>query len=385
MAAKRTPKRTLAQIVSSRTLAKRFFTPLAKALKQSLEEEKDKSWFPKFPMLAHLLTLLCFQVGPFRSLRAVVEHFSTQAPKEAVSLTLKRSTLSDANNSARRLQVLRAVFSSLLHEARGQLPGKLRKFTRLAALDSTVLWCVPSAQWAEYRKKVRACKAHVLLELASAIPGHFILSPARHHDRRYFPHFLHPGWTYIVDRAYNDYKVFAQMIAQGIFLVTRMKSNASYVILKSQKLKPAHRQKGVLQDLILRLGQGATEMNQELRLVIFRDDKGKVFHFLTNRFDLSPLSIAELYQARWAIEVFFKWLKRTLKMEKFIARSEVAAEIHILMTLITDLLLKLLAGLAAGARHIPVRTLRFIQDHLHHPVTAPMLQRIHDSLETQLC
>ena len=119
--------------------------------------------------------------------------------------------------------------------------------------------------------------------------------------------------------------------------------------------------------------------------MIFRDHKGKVFHFLTNRFDLSPLSIAELYQARWAIEVFFKWLKRTLKMEKFIARSEVAAEIHILMTLITDLLLKLLAGLAAGARHIPVRTLRFIQDHLHQPVTAPMLQRIHDSLETQLC
>ena len=38
-----------------------------------------------------------------------------------------------------------------------------------------------------------------------------------------------------------------------------------------------------------------------------------------------------------------------------------------------------------GARHIPVRTLRFIQDHLHHPVTAPMLQRIHDSLQTQLC
>jgi hypothetical protein len=37
-----------------------------------------------------------------------------------------------------------------------------------------------------------------------------------------------PGTIVVYDRGYNDYGLFAQWTAQGVFFVTRMKDNARY-------------------------------------------------------------------------------------------------------------------------------------------------------------
>jgi hypothetical protein len=96
-------------------------------------------------------------------------------------------------------------------------------------------------------------------------------------------------------------------------------------------------------------------------------DTTDIYHFLTNRFDLSAL-----YRARWGIEIFFKWLKRTLRMERPLGRSAEAYEIHALKALIADILLKLLCGLPAYKRHISVAVLRLIRENLFsRPNTSP--------------
>ena len=192
----------------------------------------------------------------------------------------------------------------------------------------------------------------------------------------FFLPFLEKGWTYIVDRAYNDYKIFDLMNRMKIFFVTRLKSNATYEILQKRPIKRKHRKKGVLGDYIITLGCGYTQMETELRLVLFQSDEGKLFHFLTNRLDLSPLTIAQLYQARWAIEKFFKWLKRTLSMERSLGRSEVGMEIHVLIVLITDVLLKIIAGLPRRYQHIPVRILRILRENLFTRCTVPLILTI---------
>ena len=377
--------RRLNHIISSGTLAKRFLRPLEKTLLQCLPLEKDKSWFPKLPMLGYFIVMVQFQIGLFSSLRSLVEHVGFQVNSLTSGFPVKLSTLSDALNSRRRLRVVRQIFSGLVLQAQRQLPKSFRNFTRLAALDSTILTCVASAKWATYRKKVNAVKGHLLFDLAQSIPSKLILSVAKHHDRKYFRQFLETGWTYIIDRAYNDYQVFADMIAEGIFFVIKKKSNAVYSVLKKNKVKRAHKKKGILQDLTILLGTYPKQMAEPVRLIIFEDEDGIVHHFLTNRFDLTPVSIADLYHARWSIEIFFKWLKRTLRAQPLLARSMEAAEIQILMALITDLLLKLLCQLPAFARHIPVRTLRLIRQCLQQTVTPPLLQKIQLSLETNLC
>jgi hypothetical protein len=113
-----------------------------------------------------------------------------------------------------------------------------------------------------------------------------------------------------------------------------------------------------------------------VRWVRFRAEDGNVYDYITNRFELSPLTIAQLYEARWAIEKFFKWLKRTLRMERGLGRSEVGYEIHVLMTLIVDILLKIFAGLPPRADHVSVRVLRIISECLFARVNKSLKQTI---------
>lgn len=377
MARFRNDNRKLQHIVRSRNLLRKILAPLELAVRQVISIEKEKSWFPQFPVLAHLLCGIYFHLAQYRSLRELLTVLNVKLQDGLLhGFRLKRSTVSDANNSPRRLKIIRRVFAQLVGQAAMVSPGSQKKFARLAALDSTLLHCVPSATWASFRKKVNACKAHVLLDLASAIPKKLILSVGRLHDRKAFLDFLEPGWTYIVDRAYNDYNVFELMCRAGIYFVTRLKTNAKFEILKRRSVKRNAKKKGVLTDWEVRLGTGRTEMEATLRVVRFRAEDGKVYHFLTNRFDLSPLTVAQLYHARWAIEKFFKWLKRSLRMERGLARSEVGMEIHVLMTLITDILLKMIAGLQKGFQHIPVRALRIIHEKLFTRYSKRLLRRL---------
>ena len=105
-------------------------------------------------------------------------------------------------------------------------------------------------------------------------------------------------------------------------------------------------------------------MATEVRGVRFLADDGHVYDYIANRFDLSPVTIAQLYYARWAIEEFFKWLKRTLRMERSLGRSAVANEIHALTALIVDILLKILVGLPPQTGHLSVDVLRVISEYL---------------------
>jgi len=55
--------------------------------------------------------------------------------------------------------------------------------------------------------------------------------------------------------------------------------------------------------------------------------------FLTNDFELSALTIVQIYKARWQIEIFFKWNKQHLKIKSFLgtSKNDVLSQIWIAM------------------------------------------------------
>ena len=62
----------------------------------------------------------------------------------------------------------------------------------------------------------------------------------------------------------------------------------------------------------------------------YRDpESGKAFIFLTNNFDLPPLTIAQLYKSRWRVELFFKWVKQNLKIKHFFGTSDNAVKTQV--------------------------------------------------------
>lgn len=348
------------------SLLRRFINPLRDAISKSLEKEQARSWFPVLSMLPMIVCGLLYHLFGLSSMRAAFE--KTNYLKLPSVGKISRSTYSDAINSPLRLRVLRQVFQHLLLSFAHQLPAKFSKFRHLAAIDSTILHCAPSDLWAKYRKAVNACKAHLCFDISKGIPHTFVLSAARIHDSKYFECFLKKGWTYVVDRAYNVYSLFDDMIELGIFFVTRLKVDAVYRIVETKRVKRKHKKRGIISDQIIRLGAGTAEMVNNLRLVTFLSEEGKVLHFLTNRFDLEPTSVAAMYRARWAIELFIKFFKRTLRGVRLIGRSEIGAEVHVLLALITDVLLKCLARVVKAwqkvSRHVPAQFLRAVREHL---------------------
>jgi len=67
-----------------------------------------------------------------------------------------------------------------------------------------------------------------------------------------------------------------------------------------------------------------------LRRIGYLDSEtGKRLVFLTNNFDLPPLTIAQLYKCRWQIELFFKWIKQYLRIKAFYGTSDNAVKTQI--------------------------------------------------------
>ena len=81
-------------------------------------------------------------------------------------------------------------------------------------------------------------------------------------------------------------------------------------------------------------------MQDAVREVCVTTETGKVLRILSNDLDASAEEIADLYRRRWAIELFFRWVKQTLKITRFVGTSENAVRIQIAVALIAFLLLR---------------------------------------------
>jgi Transposase DDE domain len=107
-----------------------------------------------------------------------------------------------------------------------------------------------------------------------------------------------------------------------------------------------------------------------------RIETGKVLRILSNDLDATAQDVADLYKRRWAIELFFRWVKQTLKIRHFLGTSENAVRIQIAVALIAFLLLRI-AQAAQKRVESPLAFARLVRTnlmhrrHLHHLLGPP--------------
>nr|WP_258164940.1 IS4 family transposase [Desulfobacca acetoxidans] len=171
-------------------------------------------------------------------------------------------------------------------------------------------------------------KLHTVI--TDMLPKCVILTEAKIHDMQIAKTLqFDPGDLLIFDRGYIDYAWLHRLHQKGVWFVTRLKSNACFEVIETLKNPAPDR---VLTDEIIRLNSehGLHSYQGTLRRVQYRDpETGKEYVFLTNRFDLFALAIADLYRQRWQIELFFKWVKQNLKIKTFYGTSRNAVLIQI--------------------------------------------------------
>jgi hypothetical protein len=147
---------------------------------------------------------------------------------------------------------------------------------------------------------------------------------------------LAAGATYLFDLGHYDYAWWAKLGDEGCRIVTRCKRNTPLEVIEELPVAVASVAEpgAILSDRIgfLPYRQGAGRRNpvrHAVREVQVKTDTGKVLRILSNDLDAPAQEIAELYKRRWAIELFFRWVKQTLKITHFRGTTENAVTIQV--------------------------------------------------------
>lgn len=332
---------------------------------------------------SQLVALLYGQLSGASSLREVVSGLESHALRlyHLGASAPRRSTLADAN-AMRPSEVFSALFAMLAKRAQRGLRRTLAETAYL--IDSTGVRLNAASHWARFSAGVCGAKVHVIYDAAADRPIYAAISPAKLNDitaAHAMP--IEPGATYVFDLGYYDYRWWAALDAKGCRIVTRFKSNTPLSVVA---VLPVPEGGNILSDRIghLPARQAASRKNpfhDPVREVRLQLETGKVLRILSNDLDADAQEIADLYKRRWAIELFFRWVKQTLKISRFLGTSENAVRIQIAVALIAFLLLRLAQATQkrvnsplAFARLVRINLLhRRRIDRLLEPEPAPLL------------
>lgn len=335
------------------------------------EHEADKR-VRRLTMKGQLIALLYGQLSGSTSLREIESGLESHAVRlyHLGGDTVARSTLSDAN-AKRPVAVFSRLLAQLMQQAHRGLRRDLAGTVYL--IDSTSLrLSESSAGWARFSAGVCGAKLHVIYDPDADRPIYAAVTAAKVNDitvAQDMP--IEPGATYVFDLGYYDYRWWAKMDAASCRIVTRFKANTPFEVVAENPL-PDEQIEGslILSDRIghLPARQARSRQNpfqdpvREIRVEI---ESGKVLRIFCNDLDASAQEIAELYKRRWAIELFFRWVKQTLKITKFLGTSENAVRIQIAVALIAFLLLRL-AQATQNAVPSPLAFARLVRINLMH-------------------
>jgi len=292
---------------------------------------------------SQFVTMAMAQLSGRNSLRDIVENISAQTHRlyHLGSAKLSRSNLSRINED-KPYALYEALFGKLLSRCQGMMPGHHFRFKNpLYSLDaSTIDLCLSAFPWADFRSTKGAIKLHVGLNHAGYLPEFTVITEGKTSDVEIGRTLDFPkGSIVAIDRGYNDYAWYNRLTEKGIFFVTRLKANAKTRVLSR---RPVLKNKGLTCDQTIEFTgiQTAKKCPVQLRRIGYRDPQtGKHYIFLTNNFKLAAKTIADIYKARWQVELFFKWVKQNLKIKSFIGTSKNAVMTQIWIALCVYLLL----------------------------------------------
>ncbi|KQO04682.1 hypothetical protein ASF12_14240 [Paenibacillus sp. Leaf72] len=221
-----------------------------------------------------------------------MRHIADDLLCEDLQRELGLTSISAAQLSRKHKQVdpeiLRQVFEQLAKLALSRRGTSAHRY-KIKIIDSTtVTLCLQKFKWAEFRKTKAGIKIHMRLCFLSeqdVIPEKATVTVAKKNDRTQLDELVHePGVTYVFDRGYIDYAAFDRYCRDGIWFVTRLKSNTHIEPLKELVIPD---DSVVSADWHVRIGSQQKKMKSVLRMVQTHDSEGNLLFLVTNRFDLS--------------------------------------------------------------------------------------------------
>jgi hypothetical protein len=342
--------------------------------------ERDLVGFQFFPMLASLLErlhevaadpkrklfcdqyvslLLFYFFNPtLTSLRGIQK--TTGLSKVQKKLGVRPTSLGSLSEAARVFDAgfLETIVQELAVQARPLgLDTRLESVKQvLTAVDGTLLPALPRMAWALWcDAEHRAAKAHVHFEILKGIPVRADITAGSTGERAVLRQALQAGRLYVVDRGYAEYALFQEIVDAGSSFVGRVVSNVVAETIEERPLNDEARAAGVIRDRVVRLGcePKREDLRNPVRLVevsIRKNGEETILLLVTDRLDLAADLVALIYQCRWHVELFFRWLKCVLGCRHLLSDSQNGVTLQVYAAIIASLLISVGTGLKPTKR-----------------------------------
>ena len=259
--------------------------------------------------------------------------------------------------------------AALLHEVLTALGAQLRPrvsgaeqaaLASLTAVDGSLLPALPRMLWAVWQDdQQRAAKMHVAFAVLRHGPVDVTVTAGNASERAELRRLAQPGGVSVFDRGYADYNLFQELHALPCSFIGRVKDNTVYEVQEERPVSAAAQAAGVQQDAVLRrLGTAPhfQVLPQPFRVVCVATGKTdangtpEVMVLVTNRLDLDAALVALAYRYRWAVELFFRWVKWVLGCRHLLRQTANGVRMQVYVALIASLLISLWVGRAPTKR-----------------------------------
>jgi Transposase DDE domain len=243
----------------------------------------------------------------------------------------------------------------------------------ITAVDGTVIKTLSRLVQAAYMKSptdgrsLSAWRLHTHFDVEHGVPHRIDITGAGNQgandERAVLRKTLEPDRCYVMDRGYAQFSLFNAIVDKGSSYVCRVRDNSVYEIEKQRELTDEARQADVIFDAEVRMGLDRTGQDRpqhKLRLVFIKitphEKRGKqgggtsgprsdgILRIATNLLDVPAEVIGFLFQHRWLIEIFFRFLKHILGCRHLLSTDPVGIEIQAYCAIIACLLIALWTG-----------------------------------------
>lgn len=243
----------------------------------------------------------------------------------------------------------------------------------ITLVDGTLLSALPQMMEASLRKQETGSgmvkwRLHTHFELAKNWPVRMDVAPnggGEYDERAMLAKVLESDRLYVMDRGYQKFTLFNQIVNTQSSYVCRLRDNSVWQILDpseaTDRNDDAHIGE-VISDQVVRFPScsGNDGPDHPVRVICVRCNphttrgayKGSstgvnsdgILRIATNLLDVPADIIALIFSHRWAIEIFFRFFKHMLGCRKLLSRDQAGIEIQTYCAIIACMLISLWTG-----------------------------------------
>jgi hypothetical protein len=354
--------------------------------------ERDKAGNRQLHYDEYVTLILFWLFNPLlESMRALQEAVGLEEVAE--KLGVKRFSLGSFSESVRvfdpeQLKPLIQQLAGELHPV-GRDP-RLGDFPQvLTAVDGTVLNAlstVAAAWWMKFSdgSAKHAWRLHTHFDLLHAVPMDVELTDARcsgkSDEKNVLRTKLQADHCYILDRWFGQFRLFNDIQAVGSSYVCRIKENSVFAVQQERLLSEQDLAAGIVRDAVVHMGLSHKSQqdkpNHPIRLIVIEavphekrgGRRGKTagppnhgtIVIATNLLEVPAYLIALIYQARYLVEIFFRFLKQILGCRHLLSNKPEGIQIQMYCAVIACMLLNLWTGKKPNRRTVEMMTYYFM-------------------------